>query len=341
MPDATLNLGDILKRIFLWTLVIEASGAALIYLCAPGRISPYSSIFHAVSAFCNAGFSLNRDSLMSWQDHWGVNLVFMALIILGGLGFSVIIELNSFLTGILSRTTELKRWRFSWHTSIVLKTSLFLVLFGWAAIFLAEFIGFQRNFSFSESILTSLFQSVTCRTAGFNSLDIGRMTNVSLLIMIVLMFIGGAPGSCAGGIKVTTFRVLHAFIATQLKGRHQSVIGRYAVDRQAVNRALILVVFAAAIIFSSIMILLITEGGDVPHPQTRGLFMELMFEVVSAFGTVGLTTGLTPRLSLTGKWIITTLMFIGRLGPLIFLAAIQDLRREQFFKYPEETIQIG
>lgn len=340
-PEHAVNLGGLLKKILLCTVLVEATGTLLIYGFAPSPISWYGALFHAVSAFCNAGFSLNADSLMAWKGQWSINLIFMGLIILGGLGFSVIIELYNFAAHHFVRTRSGKRWRFSWHASIVIKSSIFLILFGWGTIFLAENVGYRSDQPFFESVLTALFQSVTCRTAGFNTVDIGMMTNVSLLIMLILMFIGGAPGSCAGGIKVTTFRVICSFVTAQLKGRSQIVIGRYAVEPQTINRALILVVFVIVLILTSTMALLITEGGAVPHPQSRGTFMEVMFEVVSAFGTVGLSIGLTPRLSMPGKWLITCLMFIGRLGPLIFLSAIYEIRREQFFKFAEDSVQIG
>ncbi|MDP2104884.1 MAG: potassium transporter TrkG, partial [Desulfobulbaceae bacterium] len=190
-------------------------------------------------------------------------------------------------------------------------------------------------------MLTALFNSVTCRTAGFNTVDIAQMTTISLLVMLILMFIGGAPGSCAGGIKVTTFSVLWRFITSELKGRPQTVIGRFAVGQEAINKALMLVVIEGMILFIATVILTITEGGDMPHTTNHGLLLEIIFEEISALGTVGLSMGLTTKLSLIGKWTITLLMFIGRLGPLIFLAVIHEIRREQFFKWPEENIQIG
>lgn len=341
LHDPSFHLGKFLARIVVWTFLIEAAGATFIYLLAPLGFSPYSAIFHAVSAFCNAGFSLQGNSLMSWHGNLGVNLVFMALIVLGGLGFSVIVELQSHALGRVRSGTAGCRRRISWYSRVVIKTSLFLVFAGWAGIYLAEFIGYNRHLPAGDALLAALFQSVTCRTAGFNTLDIGQMTNMSLLIMILLMFIGGAPGSCAGGIKVTTFRALAAFTTSQVRGRRQTVIGKYALDGKTLNKALILFVFAGAIIIVGVLLLTMTEGGDIPHPQTRGLFLEIVFEAVSAFGTVGLSTGLTPKLSLAGRYVIIALMFIGRLGPLVFLAAIQSIQRELYFSWPEDKLLIG
>jgi len=342
LHDRTFHLGTFLLRMITWTLLLEGLGAVLIFLLAPATVTPFAAFFHAVSAFCNAGFSLYADSLVSWQGTWGVNLVIMFLIIAGGLGFSVLVELQ---------TVAMKKIKpsrvpghpvgLSWYAVTVIKTSFMLIIVGWATIYLAEYIGFQRQVPFSESVLTSLFQSVTCRTAGFNTMEIGGMTNLSLLVMTVLMFIGGASGSCAGGIKVSTFRVFWAFIASQLRGGDQVVIRNFAVDRRDVSRALVLITFTLFLIFAATLLLSATEGGDIPHPQARGLFMDILFEVVSAIGTVGLSTGLTAKLSMAGKWIVTVLMFIGRLGPLVFLAVVQELRREKLFRRPDENILIG
>jgi len=338
LHDPSFDLGRFLKRIFIWTILIEAAGAFLVFVCGRGAFSPYSAVFHSISAFCNAGFSLNPDSLVSQAANLKLNLVFMALIVLGGLGFSVVVEIEE----IASALARKKRPRLSWYSATVISTSLFLILAGWAAIFAAEsFSPAAATVPLSQRMLTSLFQSVTCRTAGFNTVDIGGMTNVSLIVMMTLMFIGGAPGSCAGGVKVTTFRAMTAFIASRIRGREQATIGRFAVEPETLNRAIVLMVFAFILVMGATMLLNITEGGDIPHAQARGLFLETMFEAVSAFGTVGLSTGLTPKLSAAGRIMITLLMFIGRLGPLFLLAALQELHREQFYRWPEDRLLIG
>ncbi|MDH3392398.1 MAG: ATPase [Desulfobulbaceae bacterium] len=341
LHDPAFHLGKFLIRIVLWTLTIEATGALLLFLQAPNDFSPYSALFHAISAFCNAGFSLYSDSLTAWRGNIGINLVVMLLIILGGIGFSVLVELQECASRKCKPSIAQQGRKLSWYAQTVLKTTIFLILFGWIAIYSAEFIGFNGNLPAGEAILSALFQSVTCRTAGFNTVDINHMTNVSLLIMVMLMFIGGAPGSCAGGIKVTTFRALIAFVRSQLKGRRQTVMGRFALNSDSVNKALILLVFASGIIAFATLLLTISEGGDIPHPEARGLFMDLFFEAVSAFGTVGLSTGITPKLSMAGKSIITSLMFIGRLGPIVFLVAIQSFQEELFYDWPEENMLIG
>lgn len=340
LHDPTFKIGSFLKKLVLWTLIIESIGAASIYFLDPQGFPAFSAIFHAVSAFCNAGFSLQPDSLIAWRGNWGINLVFMGLIIIGGIGFSVIVESQMWVTAKITGSAKRSKM-VSWYTKVVLKTTLFLIVAGLVVIFLAESLGTHRNIPWSDKILSAFFQSVTCRTAGFNTLDIYHMTNVSLLFMIILMFIGGAPGSCAGGIKVTSFRVLVAFVVAELKGRKQTVIGKFAVSDDTLNRTILLTIFAGLILLCAILLLNITEGANIPHPQTRGLSLEIFFEAISAFGTVGLSTGITPKLSPWGKMIITILMFVGRLGPVVFLAAIQSYQKEKFYTWPNENLLIG
>lgn len=341
LHDPSFHLGRFLLRLVVWTLIIELTGAVLLFLMAPKGFPPFAALFHAISAFCNAGFALRASSLMAWQGRWDINLVIMLLIVAGGIGFSVLLETAAQITCAIGLRQAGYPRRFSWYSKVILQTTLYLILFGWISIYLAEFVGYHHISSPNTAILTSLFQSVTCRTAGFNTLNIGSMTNVSLLIMILLMFIGGASGSCAGGIKISTFRTLLAFITSQFKGRKQAVINRTAIDEQTVNRAVILVITSFVIIVFATLLLTITEGGDAPHSVVRRSFLELIFEVVSAYCTVGLSTGLTSSLTGMGKMVLIVTMYIGRLGPVLFIAAIQHLRKEEYFTYPEESMLIG
>lgn len=339
--NTNLNLGKFLVEIVFWTFFIELSGAVLLYLLAPKAFTPFSAIFHSVSAFCNAGFSLFPNSLVEFKGALGINLVFILLIFTGGIGFYVFIEFKNKIQKKLSGYSFENRRGISWYARIVIQTSMVLVVFGWLAIYLAEYMGYSRMGSMEDAILTSLFQSVTARTAGFNTLDIGNLTNVSLVILLFLMFIGGAPGSCAGGIKVTTFRVLIATIWSQLRGSKQVIIGKFAVNQADVKKTMVLFLLAISIIFTAVFLLDFTEGGDLPHNQVRGQFLEILFEAVSAFGTVGLSTGLTPALSDAGKWIIVVLMFIGRLGPFVLITALQSIQEDQLYRLPEEKVMIG
>ena len=338
LHDPAFDLGRFLLQMVGWTFAIEAVGALLIYVQA-SNVGVFGAVFHAISAFCNAGFALQADSLSGWRGHWGLNFVFICLIVFGGIGFGVLMEIRTWVWALFCG--KVSETRVSWYAGVVLRTSLFLVLFGWGAIYLAEFVGYQRHLTPAEAVLSSLFQSVTCRTAGFNTVDIGQLTNVTLCVMVVLMFIGGSAGSCAGGIKVTTFRALAGFVAAQITGRRQVVVGRFALDRATVNKALQLFIFATIFVVGAIMLLNITEGGDLPHPVVRGLFLDIVFEVVSAFGTVGLSTGLTPTLSVAGKAILTLVMFVGRLGPILFISALQSLQKETRYRWAEESMLIG
>ncbi len=337
LHDPTFRLGRFFIQLLLVCISIEAFGFVLMYFFVPG-FGSFEALFHAVSAFCNAGFALQRDSLMAWQGLWTVNLIFMALIILGGLGFSVLIELFGACKRFLMQRSAV---RLSWYTKIVLRTSLWLILGGAAAIFLSEWLAHPGKMALDERIFSSLFQSVTARTAGFNTVSIGEMSNVSLLALVLLMFVGGSPGSCAGGIKTTTFRALLGFGAGRLRVRRQTVVAGSALNAESMDKALTLVFFAAGIIVLALLLLVFLEGANLPHPATRGMFLEIVFEVFSAFGTVGLSTGVTPGLSEAGKTVIIGLMFLGRLGPILFLSLLQSWQTQERFSWPESNLLVG
>lgn len=338
MSDPGFHLGKFLKQLVMVCAIVECSGAIALHVFSVGAIDWYSAFFHAVSAFCNAGFSLYSDNLMRFRDDLGVNLVIMLLIVLGGIGFYVLIELPTVLRNKL-RTPE-RAARLSWQSSVVIRTSLWLIGLGWLILFLAEYSG-RHGLHLNGLLLGSLFQSVTTRTAGFNTLDIASMTDISLFVMILLMLIGGSPGSCAGGIKTTTFRVLYSFGLSQIKNREQVVVEGYAVDSQTLNKAITLAIFVFLIIFTATLGLLFTESGATPHNQAHGDFVEILFEVASAFGTVGLSAGLTPNLSDAGKCIVIILMFVGRLGPIVFLTVLQTWQTRERFKRAEKSMLIG
>ncbi len=346
LHDPVFRIGRFLFFVFFSTFVIEAAGAFFIHLAAPADFTVWSAVFHSVSAFCNAGFSLYSDSLYAWRnDHW-INLIFIALITLGGLGFSVLSDIGKRFSDIITRkikkTTVFRPVSLQFHTRIVLSTSFFLVVAGFILIYATEALTdiiFENNLH--EGVLVSLFQSVTCRTAGFNTVYISQMTNVSLIIMILLMLVGGSPGSTAGGIKTTTFRTIIAFIGAQFRGRQQAVIGKRAVDEPTLNKALILVVITFVIVFTATLLLCFSEAGGRPHTDSSGMFLELLFECVSALATVGLSTGITPHLSMFGKIILMILMFVGRLGPVVFISVLQSWQKAPHYAWPEDSCMIG
>jgi trk system potassium uptake protein TrkH len=194
--------------------------------------------------------------------------------------------------------------------------------------------------SVPDRILSGFFQAVNARTSGFNTLPLGSMANETLFILILLMFIGASPGSCGGGIKTTTFSTLVAFGISRFRGHERPQLFNRSISERSIQKAVSVVLISTLVVCVGIMILLETELGGIPHPQSRGKFLELFFEVVSAFGTVGLSTGITDRLSTIGKIIITGIMFIGRLGPLLVAVAVSRPIKARYF-YAEENIMIG
>ncbi|MBI9079765.1 MAG: potassium transporter TrkH [Pseudodesulfovibrio sp.] len=343
LHDPSFSLARFLIRVVIGTLLLETIGAVTLWLLDPIGFSPYSAIFHSISAFCNAGFSLYPDSLSQWRGNVGINIVFMVLITLGGLGFYVLNECASLFKRVMLRREPVRRGAhlLSWHTSIVLKTSLLLVVVGAVVIFVAEGLVNNMPVSLGERVLTSLFQSVTCRTAGFNTVDIGSMTNVSLAFMMVLMLIGGSPGSCAGGIKTTTFRALCGFVASQFRGRDQVQIGRFALSQDALNKVISLVTMTILLVTVGTMVLTSLESTGVSYLMGREKIMVNMFEVISAFGTVGLSTGLTPELNGSEKSMIIVLMFVGRLGPVWLLSALHSWQTGRRYLVPTADLPLG
>jgi len=197
------------------------------------------------------------------------------------------------------------------------------------------------HMSAGRAAMKATFQSVTCRTAGFNTIDIRHLSNASLFVTIVLMMIGGAPGSLAGGIKVTTFGVILIVVLSRLRGLSKpSMFGR-SIDREDLERALSLLLLLGGLVAITTLLLCITELGGRSHVDSRGMFLELLFECVSAFGTVGLSTGITPELSVSGRLLIAFAMFTGRLGPLTLAFAVERRRHPPAYRFPEERIMIG
>lgn len=335
LSDPGFHLGHFLKQMVLVCLCIEIAGAVALRVASFGEIGWFSAFFHSISAFCNAGFALFPDNLMRYSGNLPINLIFMTLIVLGGIGFYVLVELPGWFRSVLRRGKNGPG--LSWQSRVVIRTSAFLVLSGGALIFLVE----ERGDSYLTTVLQALFQSVSARTAGFNTVDIGNMADTSLFVIILLMVIGGSPASCAGGIKTTTLRVLLAFGMSQMKGREQVVVDGYAVDASTINKAMTLAIMAFVLILFSVFVLTITEGANVSHKMVRGRFIELFFEVSSAFGTVGLSTGITPQLSTPGKIVIMLLMFVGRLGPIVFVSMLQAWQTREHFRRAEKGMLIG
>jgi trk system potassium uptake protein TrkH len=335
------TLGGLLRRVIFWTLVIEAIGAAFL-LAEESRRLPlgeaiWLSVFHAVSAFCNAGFSLRVDNLIQDRLNPGIVLPVSCLIVLGGLGFSVLAELAG------RMLPNPSRWRsgLSLHTKIVVASTALLLVLGMAGFGILERNNLLRDAGLGEWTLTSLFASVTARTAGFNTVAYDQVTVATLYLTIGLMLIGGCPGSTAGGIKATTAAVLFAFARARLRGdRHVRLFHR-GVPQDAIRKSIAVFVLAMLTVFVAVIALSAVEVGVTPLPRNTQWSLGLFFEVVSALGTVGLSTGITPGLSDAGKVILILLMFIGRLGPLTMAHSISRRRAGADILYAEERVMIG
>jgi len=332
----------LIRSIFVLTLVIEGGGALLLamaFVPEQGFASGlYSAVFHSVSAFCNAGFSLYPDSLVGYRDDALVNLTVMALILLGGIGFLVMRELMEYFRA-KSRKGKVRR-RLSLHSTLVLWTTSFLILYGTVMIAWLEADGALAGMSLSEGFWTSLFQSVTARTAGFNTIDLNAFRAPTLFLIIFLMFIGASPGSAGGGIKTTSLALFVGALYNRLKGSsHTSLFGR-TVPEELVTKAMVLVFLAIILIGIALFGLMIAQSPDLAHENPRE-FLGYCFETFSAFATVGLSLGATAKLGAPGKTIVILLMFVGRVGLLTLAFAIAGRTRRHAPHYAEESVMIG
>jgi trk system potassium uptake protein TrkH len=318
------------------TLIIELTGTLLLTLFFTRHgfsifRSMYLAVFHAVSAFCNAGFSLFSNNLESYNGDWGINFTIMGLIVSGGLGFPVLIEILALF----------QKKKLSIRSRIVLLTTAFLIFGGALLIHLFASNGIlpeYQNLSADEKFLTCMFQSVTARTAGFNTINLNYLSTASIAVIILLMFIGGSPQSTAGGIKTTTFWIIVFGSWCFLRGRDKLIISRKQVSDDTFKRAVVLTTSAFILVIIAVAIIIYFNSS--PLVLSRGNY-SILFEVVSAFGTVGLSLGITPDLNTLQKLIIIFMMFIGRIGPLSFAFFFVTRKTKSRLEYPEVEIPIG
>lgn len=321
------------KYVIICTLTIEGIGAfflSLRFIPEFGWIKGIGySLFHSISAFCNAGFDLigNGRGLMPYVADPIVNLTISGLIIIGGIGFSVIVDL------INHRNLR----KLSLHSKIVLFITTSLVCIGFIILLILEWNNTETlgRLSLNGKLLAALFQSVSPRTAGFNTVNLAKLTDPSKLVTIILMYIGGSPGSTAGGIKTATLGVIVFTVFSVIRGKEETEIFKRSIGRDIVNRSIAVAVIGITLVMVITVILMISEIGFS--------FEEILFEVVSAFATVGSTLGITPSLSNIGKTIIIFMMFAGRVGPLTIAYALarQQHKNKGIIKYPEEKILVG
>jgi len=334
------NIGSLLRRIMILVFVIEGVGVILLTLGwmrhFPFHQALYYGFFHSISAFCNAGFSLFSSSFEQFQLDPFINFVSIALIILGGLGFVVLIDFKNSMSPSKGQIRRL-----SFHTKVVCSVAFFLVLAGAFFFFYAERIHSLSRYTPNGGFLIALFQSVTARTAGFNTIPMNLISNGGCFILMFLMFVGAAPGSCGGGVKVSTLGILVALFISRLKGQDEAHLFYHTIPRETISKALTIVISAVILIAIIFMGLLFSEDWNMPVEQTRHHFIKLLFETISAFGTVGLSMGVTPTLTVVGRILITILMFVGRLGPLTMAVALTAPKSRGKFRYARGEVMIG
>ncbi len=322
-----------------YTLACESIGFLLL---VPPFISRHgiadgmwAAAFHSISAFCNAGFSLWRDNLVGYQDDLWVNLVLMGLIVAGGLGFVVIGDTLSW----LDRRRTVRNARLSLHSKVVLLTTGCLIFGGWLVLLCLEAL--NSSGPMPGEPVRALFLAITARTAGFNSIAIGDLSSPSLLVLILLMFIGGSPGSTAGGIKTTALATIFATVRARALGRPEAEILDRSLSAGAVGRALGATATMAAAVMIGTIVLIVAENGIGPHSAGRADFLDHLFEVVSAVTTTGLSTGITPTLGEPGRAVIEICMYVGRVGPLLLATTLFAHSRSADYRLPREDLIIG
>ncbi|SHI00179.1 TrkH family potassium uptake protein [Clostridium grantii] len=323
------GLVKLAKYILIFTLSVEGAGA----LFLSTRFVPeygfgkgiYFSIFHSISAFCNAGFDLTGNSLVPYAQSTVVIITISALIIIGGLGFAVWAEIYGL--------KDIRR--LSLHSKVVISMSLALVFGGWLFMLLFEMknpatIG---SMNMEGKIINSFFAAVTPRTAGFNAISLPDMTMAGTFLTMILMFIGGSPGSTAGGIKTSTIGLILMALVSIIRNREETVIFQRRISRDLINKAIAVMFVGLGVVMLTTFILCITEP--------KATFEYISFEAFSAFGTVGLTLGLTPELSFIGKIVVALTMYMGRVGPLTLILAISSKKKGGSIRYPEGKILVG
>ncbi|KGM97173.1 Trk family potassium uptake protein [Clostridium botulinum] len=323
------GLVKLAKYILIFTFSVEGIGALFLstkFIPRYGLLKGiYFSVFHSISAFCNAGFDLTGDSLVPYATNTVVILTISLLIIVSGLGFAVWAEIYNY-KGV---------GKFSTHSKVAISMTAFLVIVGWGLMYLFEMKNPQtiQYMSIKGKLLSSLFAAVSPRTAGFYSISLPDMTLAGKVLTMILMFIGGCPGGTAGGVKTTTIGILLMTVICVIKNREDTQIFERTIGKNLVYKSFVIVTIAMGVVIMDTMILSFTETG--------ASLEYILYEITSAFGTVGLTLGLTPKLSIIGKLLICATMYIGRLGPLTLVMALSSKKDKSLIKYPDGKILVG
>lgn len=338
--DNEVDASKILRSIIPFALVLQFFGAGVFFFQfkeLPLYERLFSSLFHAVSSFCNVGFSLFPDSLMRFQTNSAVNITTCVLVIAGGFGFLAIAEIRHLFN------FKTRQWqRISLHTRIASFCTFILIVAGGLILWFTESSNTLNDLSFVDKLLSTFFISISSRTAGLNTIDMSTLSLNSLFLIIIMMTIGANPGSCGGGIKTTTTAVIALLGFNRLLGREKTqVLGR-TIPEETVERAVRIFVIAIVVLVSATLLLLHTEAPMATiSGEGSGLFMKILFEVVSAYSTCGLSLGLTPDLSDSGRVIISIVMFVGRMGPLFLISAVARRDASSGMWFAEEDIMVG
>jgi trk system potassium uptake protein TrkH len=327
---------SLLILVLRFTLAFEGLGALVLFLSWRESLGParaaWAAVFHSVSAFCNAGFSLWSSSLVAYRDDLVVNGTMIALIVLGGLGFVVVHEIWR---------TPRHPGELSLHSRVSLATTIWLIVAGAIAIWVVERDDALAGLSPGSQLLASIFQSVTARTAGFNTVDLGSFTPAGLFIVTMLMFVGGSPGSCAGGIKTTTLGVLVLAAWQRIRGHAHVNVFRRSLGRATLENAVTITIGGAVVVLVGLFAMLFLQEPHASIRELHGEFAAYFFEVVSAVGTVGLSVGVTTDLTPGARILTVLLMFVGRLGPLTVATALAHPSRETDWQHAEEDVMVG
>jgi len=327
----------LLRTVMIATFTVEGAGA--LFLVAgwwgeKGLVAIPWGIFHSVSSFCNAGFGLHDASLIPWRGNPWIAITVGLLVIVGGLGF-------------LPATEVVENWRsgrrrpLSLHTRVVLAGTAVLLVVGWVGFAALEWRGALAGLPAGEKALAIWLQGIVPRTAGFASLDFGVMNPATLVFVMVLMFIGACPGSTAGGVKVTTVGVLLAVLIARIRSRKQVSLFRRGIGDVSVATSIVVLVLSSSIVVGAFMLVALAEHGAKGGVAEWAPFLPEAFDVVSAFGTVGLSTGVTPRLSDGSWWILSLVMFVGRVGPLTLGLALVGRQPRTEATYADEELLVG
>ena len=330
--DTTFKIEEYVKKVIFSVIIIEFIGTVILFFEFIKKFgflkAVYYSFFHSVSAFCNAGFSLFSDNLYGFKNSFIINMTIPLLIFLGGIGFSTILNCYNVL--------RKKEKRLTSTTKLSIKISIFLVIIGMVAMFILEYSNKSTigNLSFGQKLEASFFQSVTTRTAGFNTISILGLKRSTSLLFVILMFIGASPGSTGGGIKTTTIGLIILGTLATLKNKDTIEYDKRSVSWRIYSKAI--TVLFISLIYTTICVFLL-----ILFERNKNL-LDLVFEVFSAFGTVGLSRNLTPSLADISKFILIVTMFVGRVGPLtIALALSKSNLKKGHYTYPQENILIG